>query len=246
MLKLGVIRPSRRPWRSPLVPVHKPDGSLRLCVDYRRLNAMAVFDAFPMPYVAELVERMGDARYISTLDLAKGYWQILVAKEDRLKTAFGAPWGLYKFVRMPFGLHGGSATFQRLMDQILAPHAEYVAVYIDDIVIYSRTWEQHKSALRAILTELRHAGLTANPRKCALAQKETKYLGFLIGRGTIKPLADKTDASETVVGAILTQEEGENERPVTYASCKLLPAEKRYATIERVEAKTRPGTKEVK
>ncbi|XP_014453885.1 uncharacterized protein LOC106739017 [Alligator mississippiensis] len=122
-----------------------------------------------MPHVAELVERTGDTRYISNLDLAKGYWQIPVAKEDWLKTAFGTPWGLNEFFRMPFGLHGAAATFQRLMDQILAPHAEYVAAYIDDIVIYTRTWEQHKSALRAILTELRHAGLTANPQKCALA-----------------------------------------------------------------------------
>ncbi|KYO38188.1 hypothetical protein Y1Q_0007296 [Alligator mississippiensis] len=267
----------------------------------------------------KLVERIEDSRYISTLDLAKGYWHLPVAKEDRLKTAFGTPWGLNEFIRMPFGLHGAAATFQRLMDQILAPHAEYAAAYIDDIVIYTRTWEQHKSTLRAILTELRHTGLTANPRKCALAQKETKYLGFLVGRGMIKPLADKvetihnftapqdcrqlqsflgltnyyrrfvphfaelptplsealkgrktgavrwtremaqsferlkmalcedviihtpdfrkpfilqTDTSETAVGAVLTQEEEGSERPVTYASRKLLPAEKRYATID--------------
>ncbi|KYO28763.1 hypothetical protein Y1Q_0004424 [Alligator mississippiensis] len=189
--------------------------------DYRRLNAMAVFDAFPMPHVAELIERIGDARYISTLDLAKVYWQTPVAKRDRLKTAFSTPWGLYEFVRMPFGLHGTAATFQRLMDQILAPHAEYVAAYIDDIIIYTRTWEQHKSSLRAILTELRRTGLTANPQKCALAQKETKYLGFL------------TDTSETAVGAVLTQEEGGSERLVAYASHRLLSAEKRYLTIER-------------
>ncbi|KYO45139.1 hypothetical protein Y1Q_0007428 [Alligator mississippiensis] len=223
-----------RQFRAKKGPEAKQPRVLQLLWDLldKRLNAMEVFDAFPMPHVAELVERIGDARYISTLDLAKGYWQIPVAKEDRLKTAFGTLWGLYEFIRMPFGLHGAAATFQRLMDQILAPHAKYAAAYIDNIVIYSRTWEQHKSALRAILTELRHAGLTANPRKCVLAQKETKYLGFLVSRGTIKPLADKMDASETAVGAVLTQEEGENERPVAYASRKLLPAEKRYATIE--------------
>ncbi|KYO42327.1 hypothetical protein Y1Q_0022188 [Alligator mississippiensis] len=139
MLQLGVIQPSRSPWRSPLVPERKPDGSLRLCVDYQRLNAMAVFDTFPMPHVAELVERIGDAGYIPTLDMAKGYWQILVAKRDRQKTAFGTPWGLYEFVRMPFGLHGAAATFQHLMDQILAPHTEYAVAYIDDIIIYTRT-----------------------------------------------------------------------------------------------------------
>ncbi|KYO41119.1 retrotransposon-like protein 1 [Alligator mississippiensis] len=319
MLQLGVIRPSRSPWRSPLVPVRKPDGSLRLCMDYRHLNAMVVFDVFPMPHVAELVERIGDARYISTLDMAKGYWQIPVAKRDRQKMAFGTPWGLYKFLRMPFGLHSTATTFQRLMDQILVPHTEYAATYIDDIIIYTQTWEQHLGALRAVLVELRCVGLTANPRKCTFAQKETKYLGFLVGRGTIKPLANKveiirnftapqdccqlwsflgltnyyrrfvphfaelaapllgalkgrktgvvrwteemiqsfeklkralcedviihtpdfqkpfilqTDASETAVGAVLTQGGG-GERPVAYASRKLLPAEKRYATIER-------------
>ncbi|KYO40153.1 hypothetical protein Y1Q_0022086 [Alligator mississippiensis] len=169
-------------------------GALReQAQDYRCLNAMAVFDAFPMPHVAELIERIGDARYISTLDLAKGYWQIPVAKRSRLKTAFGTPWGLYEFVRMPFGLHGAATMFQRLMDQILAGHAEYAAAYIHDIIIYTRTWEQHKSTLWAILTELRRTGLTANPQKCALAQKETKYLGFLVGRCMIKPLTDKVE-----------------------------------------------------
>ncbi|KYO29204.1 hypothetical protein Y1Q_0009973 [Alligator mississippiensis] len=113
----------------------------------KRLNALAMFDAFPMPHVAELVERIRDAQYISTLDLAKGYWQIPVAKEDQPKTAFGTPRELYEFVRMPFGLHGAAATFQRLMDRILAPHAEYAAAYIDDIVIYTWTWAQHKRAL---------------------------------------------------------------------------------------------------
>ncbi|KYO45131.1 hypothetical protein Y1Q_0007420 [Alligator mississippiensis] len=320
MLRLGVVRPSRSPWRSPLVPMRKPDGSLRLCIDYRRLNVLAVFNASPMPQVYELIERIGEAQYISTLDLAKGYWQIPVALAHRPKTAFGTPWGLYEFVRMPFGLHEAAATFQRLMDRLLAPHAGYAAAYIDDIIIYSPTWAHHKQALRTILSELRQASLTANPQKCTLAKRETKYLGFLVGRGTIRPLADKvemvrnfpatqncrqlrsflgltnyyrrfvpyfaeltaplmaalkgrrngpvkwteemeqsfgklkqalcedvimhvpnfrktfilqTDASETAVGAVLTQEEEGIERPIVYASRKLSAAERRYATIEQ-------------
>ncbi|KYO42279.1 hypothetical protein Y1Q_0022150 [Alligator mississippiensis] len=168
-------------------------GSLRLCVNYRRLNALAVFDAFPMPQVDELTERIGEAHYISTLDLAKGYWQILVAPADQPKMAFSMPWSLYEFVRMPFGLHGAAATFQRLMDRLLAPHAGYAAAYIDNIIIYSPTWTHHKQAIRAVLSELRQAGLTANLQKCALAKRETKYLGFLVGRGTIRPLADKVE-----------------------------------------------------
>ncbi|KYO21829.1 hypothetical protein Y1Q_0000515 [Alligator mississippiensis] len=230
MLRLGVVRPSQSPWRSSLVPVHKSDGSLRLCIDYRRLNALAVFDTFPMPQVDELIEWIEEAQYISTLDLAKGYWQIPVAPADQPKTAFGTPWGLYKFVRMPFGLHGVAATFQRLIDQLLAPHAGYATAYIDDINIYSPTWAHHKQAIRAILSELRQAGLTANPQKCSLAKRETKYLGFLVGRGTIRPLADKvetTDASKMAVGAVLTQEEEGVERPIAYTSRKLSSAEKR-------------------
>uniref|UniRef100_A0A7M4F0X7 Integrase catalytic domain-containing protein n=1 Tax=Crocodylus porosus TaxID=8502 RepID=A0A7M4F0X7_CROPO len=103
MLAQGIITPSRSPWRSPLVAVTKTDGSLRLCIDFRKVNALTQFDAFPMPQVNELVERIGQANFISTLDLAKGYWQIPLRKEDQPKTAFGTPWGLYKFKRMPFG-----------------------------------------------------------------------------------------------------------------------------------------------
>ncbi|KYO24206.1 hypothetical protein Y1Q_0004256 [Alligator mississippiensis] len=190
---------------------------------------LAVFDVFPMPQVDELIERIGEAQYISTLDLAKGYWQIPVAPADRPKIAFSTPWGLYDFVRMPFGLHGAAAMFQRLMDRLLAPHAGYAAVYIDDIIIYSPTWTHHKQAIRAVLSELREAGLTANPQKCTLDKRKTKYLGFLVGRGTIRPFANQvetTDASETAVGAVLTQEEEGVERPIAYASRKLSSAEK--------------------
>ncbi|XP_019391689.1 PREDICTED: uncharacterized protein LOC109310815 [Crocodylus porosus] len=108
-----------------------------------------------MPQVNELVERIGQANFISTLDLLKGYWQIPLRPEDQPKTAFGMPWGLYKFKRMPFRLNGAAATFQRLIDWILAPHQEYPAAYIDDIVMYTQMWEQHVKALRAILQELR-------------------------------------------------------------------------------------------
>ncbi|KYO19557.1 hypothetical protein Y1Q_0007488 [Alligator mississippiensis] len=178
MQEQGIIRPSHSPWRSPIVPVSKPDGSLRLCIDFRKLNALTMFDAFPMPYVSHLIERIGEARYISTLDLAKGYWQIPLRPSNCTKTAFGTPWGLFEFVRMPFGLNGAAATFQRLMETLLAPHAAYAAAYIDDIIIFTSNWEQHLGALRAVLAELHTAGLMANPKKCKLAERETAYLGL--------------------------------------------------------------------
>ncbi|XP_019360160.1 PREDICTED: protein Wnt-7a [Gavialis gangeticus] len=147
-----------------------------------------------MPQISERVERIGQAKFISTLDLSKGYWQIPLRKEDQPKTAFGTPWGLFEFKRMPFGLSGAAAIFQRLMDWLLAPHQGYAAAYIDNIVIYTETWEQHLKALRAILLELRQLGLTANPKKCALGKEETKYLGFVVGQGWVRPLADKVAA----------------------------------------------------
>lgn len=104
------------------------------------------------------------------------------------------PWGLYEFIRMPFGLHGTAATFQQVIEKILAAYTRYAVAYIDNIVIFTRTWAQHVEGLRAVLTKLRKAGLTANPKKCALAQQQTKYLGFLVGQETIQLLADKVEA----------------------------------------------------
>ncbi|KAL0148818.1 hypothetical protein M9458_055827 [Cirrhinus mrigala] len=194
MLKLGVIEPSRSPWSSPIVLVPKPDGTLRFCNDYRRLNEVSDFDSYPMPRVDELLERLGRARYITTLDLTKGYWQVPLSEEAKPKTAFSTPSGHWQYRTLPFGLHGAPATFQRLMDIILRPHQTYAAAYLDDLVIHSEAWEDHLERLRRVLSELRRAGLTANPRKCHLALHEARYLGFTVGRGLIKPQENKVKA----------------------------------------------------
>uniref|UniRef100_A0A3B3HIN5 Gypsy retrotransposon integrase-like protein 1 n=3 Tax=Oryzias latipes TaxID=8090 RepID=A0A3B3HIN5_ORYLA len=119
MLDLGVIEPSRSEWSSPMVMVPKKDGSQRPCIDFRKVNAVSCFDAYPMPRIDDLVERVGTAKYITTLDLCKGYWQIPLDETSKQYTAFCAPTGLYHFTVMPFGLHGAPATFQRLMDAVL-------------------------------------------------------------------------------------------------------------------------------
>ncbi|KAL0200063.1 hypothetical protein M9458_003250, partial [Cirrhinus mrigala] len=194
MLKLGVIEPSRSPWFSPIVLVPKPDGTLRFCNDYRRLNEVSDFDSYPMPRVDELLERLGRARYITTLDLTKGYWQVPLTDEAKPKTAFSTPFGHRQYRTLPFGLHGAPATFQRLMDVVLRPHQTYAAAYLDNVVIHSEAWEDHLERLRRVLSELRRAGLTANPRKCHLAMNEAKYLGFTVGRGLIKPQENKIKA----------------------------------------------------
>lgn len=123
MVEQGVIQPFRSPCQSPLVPVPKLEGTLQLCIDYQCLKEMAVFDTFPMPPVTELIECIGNAHYITTLDLAKGYWQIPLARRDHVKKAFRTPWGLYELIWMLFGLHGAAATFQHWMDRILALNA---------------------------------------------------------------------------------------------------------------------------
>ncbi|KAI2649246.1 Retrovirus-related Pol polyprotein from transposon 17.6 [Labeo rohita] len=194
MLKLGVIKPSRSAWSSPIVMVPKPDGTLRFCNDFRRLNEVSEFDGYPMPRVDELLERLGRAQFITTLDLTKGYWQVLLTTSAKEKTAFSTPSGHWQYRTLPFGLHGAPATFQRMMDIILRPHQSYAAAYLDDVVIHSETWQDHLERLRRVLLELRRAGLTANPRKCHLALAEAQYLGFRVGRGLIQPQQKKVDA----------------------------------------------------
>ena len=194
MLRAGVIVESNSGWCSPIVLVPKPDGTTRFCNDFRRLNAISKFDAYPMPRVDELIERLGKARFITTLDLTKGYWQVPLAPEDREKTAFATPEGLFHYTVLPFGLHGAPATFQRLMDQILRPHRAYAAAYLDDIVIHSEEWGTHLGQIKAVLRALRGAGLTANPKKCHLGLQDADYLGYTIGRGCVRPQTAKVEA----------------------------------------------------
>ena len=177
MLEMGVIVPSRSEWCSPVVLVPKKDGSLRFCVDFSKLNSISAFDPYPMPRVDELVERLGKARYLSTLDLCKGYWQVPLTPEAQALTAFRAPTGLFHFTTMPFGLHGAAATFQRLMDQVLRGAEDYAAAYIDDVVIYSSSWAEHLRHLKDIFQRISDAGLVVNARKCQLVRPEVCYLG---------------------------------------------------------------------
>ncbi len=123
--------------------VKKKDGSIRLCVDYRKLNAATPMDAYPMPRTDELLDKLGDSEYISTLDLARGYWQVPVAEKDWQKKEFTTPNGLYQFRVMPFGLNGAPVIFQRMMDCVLRGLESFSADYIDDITIYSSSREDH-------------------------------------------------------------------------------------------------------
>ncbi len=176
MLEMGVIEESHSDWASPIVLVPKTDGSVRFCVDYRKVNAVSKFDAYPMPRVDKLLDRLGTARIYSTLDLTKGYWQTPLSPLFKEKSAFTTPFGLHQFVTLPFGLFGAPATFQRLMDKILQPHTTYAAAYLDDIIIYSQDWQRHMVHLQEVLRALRGAGLTANPKKCAIGRVTLHYI----------------------------------------------------------------------
>ena len=193
MLAHGIIERSTSDWASPLVIVRKKDSTLRLCVDYRRLNSESKMDAYPIPRVDDLIDQVSRAPYITTLDLTKGYWQVPVAVEDREKTAFTTPFGLFQFTRMPFGLKGAPATFQRMVDRLL-DGLEFASAYIDDVIVFSRTWNEHLRHLRVVMEKLQRAGLTVRRKKCQFGMAECSYLGHVVGSGRVCPEAAKIQA----------------------------------------------------
>ncbi|CAM4703830.1 unnamed protein product [Caretta caretta] len=193
MLSLGVIQPSASPWASPVVLVPKKDRLVRFCVDYQKLSAITVSDAYPMPRPDELLDKLGGARYLTTMDLTKGYWQVPLDADARLKSAFITPLGLYEFLTLPFGLKGAPATFQRLVDQLLRGMESFAVAYIDDICVFSQTWEDHVSQVRQVLDRLQGAGLTVKAEKCKVGMAEVSYLGHRVGSGRLKPEPAKVE-----------------------------------------------------
>ncbi|CAM5155346.1 unnamed protein product [Natator depressus] len=193
MLALGVIQPSSSPWASPVVLVPKKDGSIQFRVDYRKLNAITVSDAYPMPRTDELLDKLGGAHYLTTMDLTKGYWQVPLDADARLKPAFITPLGLYEFLVLPFGLKGAPATFQHLVDQLLRGMESFAVAYIGDICVFSQTWEDHVSQVKKVLDRLQEAGLTIKAEKCKVGMAEVSYLGHRVGSGCLKPEPTKVE-----------------------------------------------------
>ncbi len=155
---------------------------------------MSKFDPYPMPRVEDLIEKLGSAKFLTTLDLCEGYWQIPLSPENKELTAFKTPFGHYHFRVLPFGLHGAPATFQRMIDQILQGTEEFAAAYLDYIIIYSKTWVEHLQHLTEVLERIKSAGLTIRSDKCAMSKTETTYLGYKLGHAVIRPQVGKIEA----------------------------------------------------
>ena len=151
-----------------------------------------------MPRIDDLIDRLGQAQHISTLDLTRGYWQVPVSGPDQHKTAFVTPYGLYQFKRMPFGLKGAPATFQRLMDQVLRGLSSFAAAYLDDVIVFSTTWEEHLPHLEKVFHQLKEAGLTAKPKKCQFWMRRCSYLGHVVGGGEVRVENKKVEAVQQI------------------------------------------------
>lgn len=181
MLSLGVIEPSNSAWSSPVVMVQKSSGDYRFCVDFRQVNKVTRRDAYPLPYVSSILDRLRNARFISSIDLKSAYWQVPLEEQSKEKTAFTVPGrGLYQFTRMPFGLHNAPATWQRFVDKVLGSLDGSVFVYLDDIIIVTPDFESHVKVIGEVLDKLHKAGLTVNAEKCEFGKKELRYLGYLV------------------------------------------------------------------
>ena len=188
MLSRDVIQPSTSPWASPVVLVPKPDGSTRFCCDFRRLNQITKKDSYPLPLISESLEVLGGARYFSSIDLMSGYWQVKLDAQSREKTAFVTHAGLYEFTTMPFGLCNAPGTFQRLMECVLRGLNWQIAlIYLDDVLVYSKTFEEHLQHLRLVFDRFRAAGLKLKPSKCHFGQSKVNYLGHVITPDGLQP-----------------------------------------------------------
>ena len=154
MLEQGIVKHSSSPWASPVVLVAKKDGSTRFCVDYRKLNAVTKLDVHPLPRIDDSLDLLAETKYFSTLDLASGYWQVGMDPDSQEKTAFATDVGLYEFTVMPFGLCNAPATFQRLMECVLAGLSrEKCLVYLDDILVMGATFDEHLANLQAVFEQ---------------------------------------------------------------------------------------------
>ena len=198
MLDIGAIRRSNSPWASPVVLVRKKDGSLRFCIDLRKLNARTIKDAYSIPRIEDALDSLNGACIFTSLDLKSGYWQVKLDEESIPLTAFTVgPLGFYECVRMPFGLTNAPAMFQRLMESCLGDlHLSWCIIYLDDIIIFSKNPDDHITRLEGVFEKLAEAGLKLKPSKCEFFKARLKYLGHVV---SLQGIATDPTKIETIL-----------------------------------------------
>ena len=191
----GFIQPSKSPFGAPILFVKKKDGTTRMCIDYRALNDITIKNSYPLPRIDELFDRLQGARYFSKIDLRSGYHQIRIDPGDVAKTAFRTRYGHYEFLVLPFGLTNAPATFMHLMHQSFRPFLDkFALVFLDDILIYSKTLAEHQQHVRQVLQVLRKEKLFAKESKCDFVKSEVEFLGHHVGRDGVRMMEDKVKA----------------------------------------------------
>ena len=193
MLEIGAIKHSCSPWASAVVLVRKKDGSLRFCIDLRKLNQRTVKDAYSIPRIEESLDCLSGAEWFTMVDLKWGYWQVEMDDDSKIYTAFDVgPLGFYQCERMPFGLTNAPATFQRLMESCLGDlHLNWCLIYLDDVIVFSKTPEEHLDRLKVVFEKLTEAGLKLKPSKCEFFRSEVTYLGHIVSKEGIATSPDK-------------------------------------------------------
>ena len=197
LLKEGIIIESDSEWCSPVVVrpkirdgVHK---GIRMCIDFREINKVTINNPFPLPRTEDLLEKLSTSKYITTLDLTKGYYQIKCSESTQNRTAFVVGNNKYEFTRMPFGTKNASGIFQRLIQKILHECNNYAENFIDDVVIHSNSWSDHLCHLKSVFIKIKEAGLTAKPSKCNIGHAEVQFMGHFVGKGFVHPLQSKIE-----------------------------------------------------
>jgi hypothetical protein len=192
LLQNELVSGSNSPWSSPCIMVPKSDNSMRFCTDFRKVNAVTKTDSYPIPRMDDCIDRVGRAKFVSKFDLMKGYWQVPLTKRAVEVSAFVTPDGLYEYKVMPFGMKNAGATFQRMMNSVIMG-LDGCDVYIDDVVIYSDTWEEHIRRCNALFQRLRQAKLSVHLGKCEFGKGTVTYLGHEVGSGSVRPIQAKVE-----------------------------------------------------
>uniref|UniRef100_A0AAR2JKB7 Gypsy retrotransposon integrase-like protein 1 n=1 Tax=Pygocentrus nattereri TaxID=42514 RepID=A0AAR2JKB7_PYGNA len=198
LLQAGIIRESESPFSSPIVVVRKKNGEVRLCVDYRKLNLQTVKDAYALPNLEETFSALTGSKWFTVLDLKSGYYQIEVEEADKPKTAFVCPLGFWEFNRMAQGITNAPSTFQRLMEKCVGDmNLREVVVFLDDVIVFSKTLEEHEIRLMRVLSRLKEYGLKLSPAKCRFFQTSVRYLGHIVSQSGVETDPDKVEALKT-------------------------------------------------